>query len=192
MYNSITLLSFLILGIHTITVTFIPKKRKYLSVTESKEITVKKRRPIVTWIPTTSKSSSSSSSTTSSSSLSSSLDEIEYGTLLNELMFSGINCELQDPTGLYNFSHSVGMLLEIGIHTIIVEYEPSKEDSLNYCRGYASYTFKVIGCSVPMKWEVAFDKEAYALYTTSYVNKDSENSSKDDIIYVAHTIPMGN
>ena len=131
-------------GNQTLTVTFVPTKaHKYLSVTETREVTVHRRRPQVQWdFP---------------------YKEIVFGTVLADEHFSGVQSEL--PGGSFTFSHSKDIRLPIGIHKMTVEYEPSDEYRQNYCRGYASVTFEVVGTYVPIVWEIPFSVESYAFFT---------------------------
>lgn len=131
-------------GTHVLTATFVPKKsHKYVSVTVTRDLVVKKKKPEITWdFPAT---------------------ELLFGTLLCDEHFSGVQSELSG--GSFAFSHQVNQLLPIGIHIITTEYEPSKEDSLNYSRGYASVTFSVVGTYVPIVWNIPFSAESYAHFT---------------------------
>lgn len=131
-------------GKHTLSVTFVPTKvHKYLSVTETREVTVSRRRPHVEWnFPYT---------------------ELIFGTVLSEEHFKGVSSEL--PGGQFIFSHTVDMRLAIGIHKMTVEYEPSADFRGNYSRGYASVTFEVVGTYVPIVWEIPFSAESYAHFT---------------------------
>lgn len=131
-------------GTHSLTVTFVPKKvHKYCSVTVTRDVVVHKRKPQVTWeFP---------------------FQELLFGTTLGEEHFKGVHSEL--PGGTFVYSHEVDQLLPIGIHKMTVEFEPSKADSANYCRGYASVTFSVVGTYVPIVWNIPFCTESYAHFT---------------------------
>lgn len=158
-------------GTHTIMLTFIPKLSfKYVSITASREIVVVKRRPVVTW--------------------SCSSDFIPYGTLLGDEIFSEVSCEL--PNGCFVFSHVKGMLLEIGVHTITAEYEPSGEEAANYCRGYSSRRLRVVGAPVPLHWEIPFDQELHDYFTECIPVVQSVGTvAAQKSLRVAHSIPSG-
>jgi len=158
-------------GTHTIMLTFIPKLSfKYVSITASREIVVVKRRPVVTW--------------------SCSSDFIPYGTLLGDEIFSEVRCEL--PNGCFVFSHVKGMLLEIGVHTITAEYEPSSEEAANYCRGYSSRRLRVVGAPVPLHWEIPFDQELHDYFTECIPVVQSVGTvAAQKSLRVAHSIPSG-
>lgn len=158
-------------GTHTIVLTFIPKLSfKYVSITASREIVVVKRRPVVTW--------------------SCSSDCIPYGTLLSDEIFSEVSCEL--PNGCFVFSHIKGMLLEIGVHTITAEYEPSGEEAANYCRGYSSRRLRVVGAPVPLHWEIPFDQELHDYFTECIpVESVGAVAAEKSLQVIAHTIPSG-
>src|SRR5262249_19663336 len=95
-------------GMQTLSVTFIPANiYKYRNVQETRIIEVKKKRPTIFWKPDNS------------------LLYIVYRTPLAIDIFQGLECEILD--GTYTFSHKPGDILEVGIHTILLEYEPNDE-----------------------------------------------------------------
>lgn len=126
-------------GIHTLTVTFVPKKSyKYYSAEGTQDLFVRKRAPIVMWdIP---------------------VDEILYSDELTEDFFQP-QCELSD--GRFFFSHEVGTILEIGLHTMKVEYEPSAEEAKNFSRGFATVQLRVRGAPIPLKWDIPYSQDAH-------------------------------
>jgi hypothetical protein len=131
-------------GTHELNVTFVPAKaHKYASVTATRLLTVKKRRPVVEW--------------------DFSHKELIYGTPLTEEHFAGVRCVL--PGGTFIFSHERDRVLPIGTHKIAVEYEPAPEYRGNYSRGYATVTFDVVGTYVPIVWKIPFSAESYAHFT---------------------------
>jgi len=138
-----------------IVITFVPnKKHKYVSVSHTQTLTVKRRPAEVAWdVP---------------------ISEMQYGCELDQSFYAGVSCKLTG--GRFNYSHPLGSQLAVGTHTVRVQYEPSVEDSADYARGYATYTFPVVGVEVPLKWPIPFSADSYAHFTkhvTAMANTDT-------------------
>jgi hypothetical protein len=118
-------------GLHTITVTFVPKKGfKYTCAEATKTIEVLRKKPRFAWIPP--------------------IKHIIYLTPLSEEFFTGFECELTG--GTLEFSHSIGTILEVGTHKIVAAFTPSEDDSKNYRKAYFSIDMLVTGTIVQTEW----------------------------------------
>lgn len=94
-------------GFHELSVTFVPDKTfKYANVTITKDFEVKRRRPIVHWNPPVPERC------------------FLYRKPLIAELFDGVSVPELDG-GDFVFSHEPGVILEIGVHKITVEYTPS-------------------------------------------------------------------
>lgn len=124
-------------GVHVLTATFVPDKVfKYHNATAQRDLVVEKRRPIVTWTPP--------------------VKELcfLYRQPLDKSLFEGVTTELSG--GELSFSHEPGIILEIGIHKLSVEFTPSDADRKNFSRGYATQTIEIAGAAVPLEWNYPF------------------------------------
>lgn len=123
-------------GFHELSVTFVPDKTfKYANVTISKDLEVKRRRPIVHWNPPVQERC------------------FLYRKPLITEIFEGVTVPELDG-GDFVFSHEPGVILEIGTHKITVEYTPSALHKKNYTRGYASLQIEIAGAPVPLEWHI--------------------------------------
>ncbi len=118
-------------GTQKLSITFIPQDNlRYLSTSEDRFIEIEKKKPNVTWTYNG--------------------GNIIYLTPLPPTVFVGISCDI--PGGMYEFSHSVGTILELGVHHIHAKYYPPEEHSNNYTFGYAKIIVEVSGTIVPLTW----------------------------------------
>eukprot|EP01038_Epipyxis_sp_PR26KG_P004336 gene4336-6138_t len=121
-------------GVHDLKVTFIPSNyHKYRSIEAITEIWITQRKPLVYWEYDESNSI------------------ITYNTPLNKRHFEKVSCELKE--GNFYFSHDVGMVLDIGVHTIRVEYSPSDSERISYSNGYQTRKITVVGVGVDLVWD---------------------------------------
>lgn len=116
-------------GYHTITVMFIPLNSKYYkSRTFSIQIEVEKCIPELQWIQPNS---------------------IEYGARLDYTHFQ-CSC-IQNIPGTFEYSHSIGTILEVGRHRLSLAFIP--HDKKSYKSAYASQYLIVTGLFVPITWD---------------------------------------
>lgn len=120
-------------GLHDLKINFVPKKSfKYSCGEMIKTIEVKKKVPSFSWNPYTT--------------------HFIYLTPLPQELFDGLQCELDG--GHIEYSHTPGVILEVGTHKIVAAYHPSSEENRNFRKAYASVEILVTGTVVNTLWSL--------------------------------------